>query len=165
MRYEKSFLTSYFMFKPDFNGETVELLSPRVTFLKSVIPIKNTYFLFAVYPSRPGSSKCLGDQRQTRQNLWLRIGQGYRQRLQLRCEGECTSQDTLLSHPSLVAKLWTFFFKTSRMFVTAVHQVRLPVKWMAPESTFQGIYTMKSDVWAYGILLWEIFSLGSPRQQ
>lgn len=50
------------------------------------------------------------------------------------------------------------------MLLTAVGQVRLPVKWMAPESTFQGIYTMKSDVWAYGILLWEIFSLGSLRQ-
>ncbi|XP_028816460.1 receptor-type tyrosine-protein kinase FLT3 [Denticeps clupeoides] len=38
--------------------------------------------------------------------------------------------------------------------------VRLPVKWMAPESIFNGMYTMESDIWAYGILLWEIFSLG-----
>ncbi|XP_048365897.1 mast/stem cell growth factor receptor Kit isoform X1 [Sphaerodactylus townsendi] len=38
---------------------------------------------------------------------------------------------------------------------------RLPVKWMAPESIFDCVYTFESDVWSYGILLWELFSLGS----
>lgn len=39
-------------------------------------------------------------------------------------------------------------------------KARLPVKWMAPESIFNCVYTFESDVWSYGILLWELFSLG-----
>lgn len=40
------------------------------------------------------------------------------------------------------------------------HDHNIPYRWTAPEALSQGLYSIKSDVWPFGILLHEIFSRG-----
>jgi serine/threonine protein kinase len=36
----------------------------------------------------------------------------------------------------------------------------IPVRWMAPESIERRIYSSESDVFSFGIVLWEIYTFG-----
>ncbi|CAF0972266.1 unnamed protein product [Rotaria sordida] len=37
---------------------------------------------------------------------------------------------------------------------------RLPIRWLSPESIESSKYTIQSDVWSFGVLLWELMSRG-----
>uniref|UniRef100_A0A1I8EG35 Protein kinase domain-containing protein n=1 Tax=Wuchereria bancrofti TaxID=6293 RepID=A0A1I8EG35_WUCBA len=50
--------------------------------------------------------------------------------------------------------------RLSDSFIYSGRSGRLPLKWMAPESLRSYEYSIKTDVWSYGILLYEIFSFG-----
>lgn len=41
----------------------------------------------------------------------------------------------------------------------------LPIRWMSPESIRDGIFTYCSDVWSYGIVLYEMATLGAQPYQ
>lgn len=40
------------------------------------------------------------------------------------------------------------------------HLLKVPIRWLAPETMIRGLYSNKSDVWSCGVLMFEVFSNG-----
>ncbi|XP_072027178.1 tyrosine-protein kinase receptor Tie-1-like isoform X2 [Amphiura filiformis] len=64
------------------------------------------------------------------------------------------------SFDGLVAKVCDFGMSRGDSIYRQSSNARVPVKWTAIEALTRQIFTTKSDVWSFGILLWEIVTLG-----
>jgi serine/threonine protein kinase len=76
--------------------------------------------------------------------------------------GDLAARNILLTE-NLVAKVADFGLSKrlySSLYSSLGDEARLPIKWLALETLVAGKASIKSDIWSYGVLMWEIFELG-----
>ena len=51
--------------------------------------------------------------------------------------------------------------EAGEVIYTAHEGAKFPIKWAAPEALKYNTFTFKTDVWAFGVLTWEVATYGS----
>ncbi len=78
------------------------------------------------------------------------------------CHRDLAARNILLDEYK-VAKIADFGFARDlqqNYYYTRKSESPIPVKWMSPETLFDRKFYKNSDIWSFGVLMWEIFTLG-----
>ncbi|CAF0730467.1 unnamed protein product [Brachionus calyciflorus] len=78
------------------------------------------------------------------------------------CHRDLAARNILLDE-NKIAKIADFGFARDlqqNYYYTRKSESPIPVKWMAPETLLDRKVYQNSDIWSFGVLMWEIFSLG-----
>lgn len=52
-------------------------------------------------------------------------------------------------------------FGVPQVLALFIVKVKLPIRWLSPESLSSCIFNQKTDVWTFEILMWEVCALGN----
>ncbi|GMT28245.1 hypothetical protein PFISCL1PPCAC_19542 [Pristionchus fissidentatus] len=74
---------------------------------------------------------------------------------------DIAARNCLLSGKNNTVKISDFGMSDDKAILHDDTLEKVPVKWLAPETLQDRIYSLKSDVWAFGVLVWEIYSNGA----
>ncbi|XP_022083533.1 angiopoietin-1 receptor-like [Acanthaster planci] len=66
----------------------------------------------------------------------------------------------ILIGEGMIAKVSDFGMSRGQDVYVQTSGKRVPLRWLAIESMIHQVYTTQSDVWSFGILLWEMATLG-----
>jgi FMS-like tyrosine kinase 1 len=78
------------------------------------------------------------------------------------CHRDLAARNILLDE-NKVAKIADFGFARDlqqNYYYKRKSEAPIPVKWMAPETLFDRKVYQNSDIWSFGVLMWEVFTLG-----
>uniref|UniRef100_A0A8W8JNF8 Tyrosine-protein kinase n=1 Tax=Magallana gigas TaxID=29159 RepID=A0A8W8JNF8_MAGGI len=78
----------------------------------------------------------------------------------VRLKGDLAARNCLVTDEGFV-KIYGFSMTEKGEVYSYDRSETLPVKWTAPEAFISGNFILLSDVWSFGILMWEIFSSGT----
>ncbi|GFO10561.1 fibroblast growth factor receptor [Plakobranchus ocellatus] len=113
-------------------------------------------------PDDPVSSNAARDM--VSQTVLLSFSRQIAQGMEFLAANKCIHRDlaarNVLVDSDNVLKIADFGLARNGEYYKKTSRGQLPVKWMPPEALFDQKYTEKSDVWSFGVVLWEIFTLG-----